>query len=149
MKFETQSGVKIALCLSSQLFGVSLWQNLWCCDQDQGWSNKEADLPSENATAVLHGRSMFTPVISSWRKEDKLQVNEVIAYINTNISLLKRCNYDWASLLKDLKTEEKVKEKKEYQQVAERSEGYTEILMEVNKVIIRLETCLKVIARIS
>ena len=47
----------------------------------------------------------------------------------------------------DLKTEEKVKEEKDYQLVAEGSEGYTEILMEANELVARLETRLKVIAR--
>ena len=47
-----------------------------------------------------------------------------------------------------MKTEEKVKEEKEYQQVAEGSEGYIEILMEANNLVSHLETHLKVIARI-
>ena len=50
--------------------------------------------------------------------EEKMRVEEVIARINTNVSLLERCNR-----FKDLKTEEKVKEE-EYQRVAE---GYIEI----------------------
>ena len=54
-----------------------------------------------------------------------------------------------AILLKDLKTEEKVKEEKEYQRVAEGSEGYIEILMEANELFARLATRLKVIARIG
>ena len=41
--------------------------------------------------------------------EDEIRVEEVIAHINTNISLLERCNRDWAGLLMDLK------EEKEYQ----------------------------------
>ena len=45
-----------------------------------------------------------------------------------------------------MKTEEKVKEEKEYQRVAEGSEGYIEILMEANELVARLETRLKVIA---
>ena len=48
-----------------------------------------------------------------------------------------------------MKTEEKIKEGKEYQQVIEGSEGYIEILMEANKLVARLETRLKVIARIG
>ena len=63
---------------------------------------------------------------------DKLWVEVVIAYINTNISLLERCNPDRVSLLKDLKTQEKVNEEKEYQRVVMGSEGYIEILMEAN-----------------
>ena len=54
-----------------------------------------------------------------------------------------------ANLLKDLKTEEKVKEEKEYQRVSERNEGYVEILMEANELVAHLETRLKVIARIG
>ena len=48
-----------------------------------------------------------------------------------------------------MKTEEKVKEEKEYQRVAEGSEGYIEILMEANELVARLETRLKVIVRIG
>ena len=48
-----------------------------------------------------------------------------------------------------MKTEEKVKEEKEYQRVDEGSEGYTEILMEANELVAPLETRLKVIARIG
>ena len=48
-----------------------------------------------------------------------------------------------------MKTEEKVKEEKEYQRVAKGSEGYIEILMESNELVARLETRLKVIARIG
>ena len=45
--------------------------------------------------------------------------------------------------------QKKLKEEKEYQRVAEGSEGYVEILMEANKLNARLETRLKVIARIG
>ena len=48
-----------------------------------------------------------------------------------------------------MKTEEKVKEEKEYQRVVEGSEGYIEILMEANELVSRLETRLKVTARIG
>ena len=48
-----------------------------------------------------------------------------------------------------MKTEEKVKEEKEYQRVVEGSEGYIEILMEANELVARLETRWKVIARIG
>ena len=48
-----------------------------------------------------------------------------------------------------MKTEEKVKEEKEYQRVVEGSEGYIEILMEANELVACLETRLKVIARIG
>ena len=53
------------------------------------------------------------------------------------------------NLLKDLKTEEKVNREKEYQRVAEGSEGNNEILMEANELVAPLETRLKVIARIG
>ena len=48
-----------------------------------------------------------------------------------------------------MKTEEKVKEEKEYERVAEGSEGYIEILKEANELVAHLETRLKVIARIG
>ena len=71
---------------------------------------------------------------------DKLRVEEVITRINTSISFLERCNRDWANLLKDLKGEEKGKEEKEYQLVAEGNEGYIEALMEANELVAQLET---------
>ena len=49
--------------------------------------------------------------------------------------------------LKDLKGEEKGKEEKEYQRVTEGSEGFIEALMDANKEVARLQTRLKVIAR--
>ena len=66
-------------------------------------------------------------------EEDEICVEEVIARINTNVSLLERCNRDWSSLLKDLKSEECSKEEKEYQRVADGSEGYIEILIDANE----------------
>ena len=72
MKFETRSGCKllsISLCNEREYLGVSLspQQKLWCRGQDQArhlvWSDREADWPSENATATLRGRSVFTPVV--------------------------------------------------------------------------------------
>ena len=80
-------------------------------------------------------------------EEDEIRVEEVIARINTNVSLLERCNHDWSSLLKDLKTEDRSKEEKEYQRVAEGSEGYIEILMDANEMVARLQSRLKLIAR--
>ena len=78
--------------------------------------------------------------------EDEPRVEEVITRINTNVSLLERCNRDWANLLKDLKSEERGKEEKEYQRVAEGNEGYIETLMEANEVV-DLEARLKAITR--
>ena len=104
MKFETQSGCKllsISLCDEREYLGLSLspQQKLWCRDQDQDrrhiWSDKEADWPSENATAMLCGRSVFnlsSAVEEKTVTEDELRVEEVIARINTNVSLLERCN---------------------------------------------------------
>ena len=75
-------------------------------------------------------------------EEDEIRVKEVIARINTNVSLLERCNRDWSSLLKDLKNEDRSKEEKEYQHVAEGSEGYIEILMDANEMVARLQSWL-------
>ena len=71
---------------------------------------------------------MSSTVEEKTAEEDEIRVEEVIAHINTNISLLERCNRDWAGLLMDLK------EEKEYQRAAEGSEGYIEVLMEANEV---------------
>ena len=80
-------------------------------------------------------------------EEDEIRVEEVIAHINTNVSLLERCNRDWSSLLKDLKSEERSKEEKEYQRVADGSKGYIEILMDANEMVVRLQGRLKLIVR--
>ena len=80
-------------------------------------------------------------------EEDEICVEEVIARINTNVSLLERCNRDWSSLLRDLKSKERSKEEKEYQRVADGSEGYIEILMDTNEMVVRLQGRLKSIVR--
>ena len=49
--------------------------------------------------------------------------------------------------MKDLKGDERSKEEKEYQHVAEGSEGYIEMLMDANEVVARLQGRLKLIAR--
>ena len=80
-------------------------------------------------------------------EDDKIRVEEVIARININVSLLERCNRNWSSLLKDLKNEDRSKKEKEHQRVAEGSEGYIEILMDTNEMVARLQSWLKLIAR--
>ena len=74
MKFETQSGYKllsISLCYEREYLGLSLRNRgfgaMTRTDQARRhvWSDKEADWPSENATAMLRGRSVFTPVVCS------------------------------------------------------------------------------------
>ena len=71
----------------------------------------------------------------------------MLVLIYVNISLLEHFNHDWSSLLKDLKNEDWSKEEKEYQRVAEGSEGYIEILMDANEMVARLQSRLKLIAR--
>jgi len=44
--------------------------------------------------------------------------------VNIDISLLERCDRDWVNLLKDLRGDEKVKEEKELERVAEGRKGY-------------------------
>jgi len=44
-------------------------------------------------------------------EELETQIEEAIRHLNTSISLLERCNRNWANLVKDLKGDEKVKEK--------------------------------------
>ena len=98
----------------------------------------------EEASSLLSSR-----VEEKTLEEDEIRVEEVIARINTNVSLLERyCNRDWSSLLKDLKGDEQSKEEKEYQRVAEGSEGYIEMLMDANEMVARLQGRLKLIARV-
>ena len=78
-------------------------------------------------------------------EEDEICMEEVIARINMNVSLLECCNRDWSSLLKDLKSEERSKEEKKNQRVADGSEGHIEILMDANEMVVRLQGRLKLI----
>ena len=65
----------------------------------------------------------------------EVQVEETIRHVNTNISLSERCNCNWASLLKDLGGDEKVKEEQELERVAEGGEGYIEVLLDAGDVV--------------
>ena len=67
--------------------------------------------------------------------------------MNTNISLLERCNCNWVSLLKDLRGDEKVKEEQELERVAEGGEGYIEVLLDAGDVVARLEARIRQILR--
>ena len=89
----------------------------------------------------------YFPAKEETVEEDETRVEKAVCRINTNISLLECCNCDLASLLKDLKGEEKAKEEKEHQKASEGSDGYIEMLLDANKVVARLQTRLKVIAR--
>ena len=100
MKFETRSGCKllsISLCDEREYLGVSLRNRSFGAvarirlDAMSGPIGKLIGRPSENATATLSGRSVFTPVVYTELKK-RLRVEEVIARINTNVSLLERCN---------------------------------------------------------
>ena len=51
-------------------------------------------------------------------EDDEIRVEEVIARININVSLLEHCNRNWSSLLQDLKNEDWSKKEKEHQRVA-------------------------------
>ena len=51
--------------------------------------------------------------------------------------------------MKELKGEEKGKEEKEYQRVAEGSKGYIEVLLDSNEVVVHLQTRLRVISRVQ
>ena len=102
-------------------------------------------------TRLQHYIEEVSSLLSSRVEEKTLEEDEireeVIARVNANVSLLERCNRDWSSLLKDLKGDERSKEEKEYQRVAEGSEGYVEMLMDANEVVARLQGRLKLIAR--
>ena len=97
---------------------------------------------NEEASSLL-----ASPIEEESLEEDEIRVEEVIARISTNISLLERCNRDWSNLLKDLKSEERNKEEKEYQRVADGSEGYIEVMMDANEMVVRLQGRLKLIVR--
>ena len=97
---------------------------------------------NEEASSLLASR-----IEQKSLEEDEIRVEEVIARISTNISLLERCNRDWSNLLKDLKNEERNKEEKEFHRVADGSEGYIEVMMDANEMVVRLQGRLKLIVR--
>ena len=56
-------------------------------------------------------------------EDEELMSEDLIGCMNTNISLLERCNRDWVNLLKELLGEVKTAENAEYSQVAGGKEG--------------------------
>ena len=63
--------------------------------------------------------------------------------MNIDISLLEICDHDWVNLLKDLRSNEKVKEKKELEQ----GKDYFEVLLDAGDVVAQLEAQLRQILR--
>ena len=160
MKFKTQSGCKllsISLCDEREYLGLSLRNRSFGAvirirlDAMSGPIRKLIGPAKTRLQCYVEEASSLpsSAVEEKTVTEDELRVEEVIARINTNVSLLERSRVI-ANLLKDLKTEEKVNRENKYQRVAEGSDpGYNEILMEANELVARLETHLKVIARIG
>ena len=68
----------------------------------------------EEASAILS-----SPVEEKTIEELEFQVEEIIKPVNMSVSLIERCNHDWANLMKDVKGEEMVKEEKEFERAAE------------------------------
>ena len=96
----------------------------------------------EEASAILS-----SPVEEKTIEELEFQVEEIIKRVNTSVSLIERCNRDWANLLRDVKGEEKVKEEKEFERVADGKDGYIEALLDAGDVVARLEARLRQIMR--
>ena len=96
----------------------------------------------EEASAILS-----SPVEEKTIEELEFQVEEIIKRVNTSVSLIERCNRDWANLLRDVKDEEKVKEEKEFERAADSKDGYIEALLDAGDVVARLEARLRQIMR--
>ena len=62
-------------------------------------------------------------------EEEEESIEGLIERMNNNVSVVKHCNDDWASLLKMLKGEAKVAEEEEQGRAAEGKEGYVKILL--------------------
>ena len=80
-------------------------------------------------------------------EEEEESIEGLIERMNNNVSVVKRCNDDWASLLKTLKGEAKVAEEEEQGRAADGKEGYVEILLNSGECIGRLNARLKRIQR--
>ena len=83
------------------------------------------------------------------QEEDEEIISEdLIERMNTNLSLLERCNRDWGNLLKDLSGEEKAAEEKEYNRVAGGNEGFVEMMLNLNEAVAQLRARLRRIAKL-
>ena len=63
---------------------------------------------------IKQARTIFmVPINVSDLEGEEVGLEDLIQQISTNITLLKRCNKDWTTLLNELKGEEHIKEEKE------------------------------------
>ena len=81
---------------------------------------------------------LVSPIHEEMMEDDEIMGERLIECMATNISLLERCNRDWADLLKGLSGEERAMEETEYNQVADGTEGFVEVMLNANEAIAQL-----------
>ena len=57
---------------------------------------------------------LSSPVWEETMEDEELMSEDLIGCMNTNVSLLERCNHNWVNLLKELLGEAKIAEDAEY-----------------------------------
>ena len=78
---------------------------------------------------VKKARTIFSaPIDEKDLDKEETMVENVLQRITTNLILLKRCNSDWLTLLKELKGDEKAVEEREYVWAIEGDDGLIELL---------------------
>ena len=80
-------------------------------------------------------------------EEEEEIIEDLVERMNNNVSIVERCNDDWASLLRNLKGETNVTEEEEQSRAADGKEGYVELLLDSGECIGRLKARLKRIQR--
>ena len=79
--------------------------------------------------------------------KEEMDVESLINKLTINISMLERCNKDWTGIMKDLKSEAKATDEKEYARAAEGGEGFIEPTIVGNEVAARLKAKITFISR--
>jgi len=79
--------------------------------------------------------------------EEESEVEDFVNRISYNIALLEKCNKDWSNILRETKGDAKVTEEHKYAKVSEGENGFIDVLMVANKVLVRLKARIILISR--
>ena len=91
---------------------------------------------SQLQTYIAKAKTIFSlPVNDKDLDKEETDLEDLIHRFSSNITLLERCNQDWATLLHGLKG----KEKKEYLWTVDGDEGLIELLLDSKETVARLE----------
>ena len=95
----------------------------------------------ESASGLLENKPIETELDNEESKAEDF-TNRI-----SIIALLEKCNKDWSNILKELKGNAKVTEESEYTSVADREDGFIEVLLVATEVLERLKARITIISR--